>query len=61
LLLLCDIVPALNTLLGLALVELKFAPDPTASADAASTANSAAMIFRGEVAHRALVRDIRCS
>jgi hypothetical protein len=41
-------VPAVTTLLGLALVELKFAPEPTASAAAAIRPPNAASTFRGE-------------
>src|SRR5215210_4333906 len=42
------IVPALNTLDGLALAELKFAPDPTAMPVAARTPTKPAMTLRGE-------------
>src|ERR1700710_2285177 len=46
-----EIVPAVNTLLGLALVELKFAPDPTATAATTSNAPKAKSTFRGEAFH----------
>ena len=49
---------ALNTLDGLALVELKFAPDPTAMPVAASTPTNPIMTFRGEAFHRAENRDM---
>jgi hypothetical protein len=51
----CEIVPAVNTLLALALVELKFAPDPAASAAATSNAPKATSTLRGEAFHKALI------
>jgi hypothetical protein len=48
----CEIVPALNTLLGFALVELKFAPDPTTSAAATISPAQATSTFRGEAFQR---------
>ena len=48
----CEIVPAVNTLLGLALVELKFAPDPTATAATTNSAPKAKSTFRGEAFHK---------
>jgi hypothetical protein len=57
----CVIVPALNTFEGLALDELKFAPDPTAIPVAARTATMPPITFRGEAVHRAFIRDIRDS
>jgi hypothetical protein len=50
----CEIVPALNTLLGLALVELKLAPEPTASAAATISPPNARSTLRGEAFHSAL-------
>jgi hypothetical protein len=49
----CEIVPAVNTLLGLALVELKFAPEPIATAAATSRTPSANRTLRGEAFHKA--------
>jgi hypothetical protein len=43
-----------NTLLGLALVELKFAPEPTARAAAISSPPNASSTLRGEALHNAL-------
>jgi hypothetical protein len=40
-----------NTLLGFALVELKFAPDPTANAAATISAPKANSTLRGEAFH----------
>jgi hypothetical protein len=40
---------------GLALVELKFAPDPTASAAATIRAPNAKSTFRGEVFHNVFI------
>ena len=51
-------VPALNTLDGFALVELKFAPDPTAMPVAARTPTRPTITFRGEAFQRALIRDM---
>src|SRR4051812_19716647 len=54
-------VPALNTFEGFALVELKFAPDPTAMPVAARTPTRPAITLRGEAVQRAFMRDIRDS
>jgi hypothetical protein len=48
----CEIVPAVKTLLGLALVELKFAPDPTATAATTNRAPKARSTFRGDAFHK---------
>jgi hypothetical protein len=48
------IVPAVNTLLGFALVELKFAPDPTATAAAIIRPPRASRTFRGDAFHKVL-------
>src|SRR5690349_9396693 len=58
LLLLCEIVPALNVFDGFAVDELKFAPDPTAMPVAASTPTKPARTLRGDATQRALKRDI---
>jgi hypothetical protein len=56
-----EIVPAVNTLVGLALVELKFAPDPTATAATTKRAPKAKSTFRGEAFHNDFILFIAIS
>jgi hypothetical protein len=50
-----------NTLLGFALVELKFAPEPTASAAAIINPAKASSTLRGEAFHSVLILDMSIS